>query len=41
MSHRTATANGNDPVQRNAAADAHAVHDGVIFTAIVGCIYWP
>ena len=39
MSNRTAVANGVDPVQRKAAADASAVQDGVNLVAIVGCIH--
>ena len=39
MSKRTAIANGADPVQRKAAADANAVQDGVNLVAIVGCFH--
>jgi hypothetical protein len=39
MSRRTAVANGADPVQRKAAADANLVQDGVNLVAIVGCFH--
>lgn len=39
MSKRTAVANGADPVQQKAAADANAVQDGVNLVAIVGCFH--
>ena len=39
MSHRTAVANGADPVQQKAADDAHAVQDGVNLVAIIGCFH--
>ena len=35
----TATADGVNPVQQRAAADANAVQDGVNLVAIVGCFY--
>lgn len=36
MPNRTAVANGADPSQQRAAADANAVQDGVNLVAIVG-----
>jgi len=39
MSKRTAIANGGDPIQRRAAADANSVQDAVNLVAIVGCIH--
>lgn len=39
MSKRTATANGADPVQQKAAADANAVQDAVNLVAVVGCFH--
>ena len=35
----TATADGVNPVQQRAAADANAVQDGVNLVAIVGCFH--
>jgi hypothetical protein len=37
--NRTATANGADPVQQKAAADANAVQDAVNLVAVVGCFH--
>lgn len=37
MPKRTAVANGADPVQQKAAADANAVQDAVNLVAVVGC----
>lgn len=39
MSKRTAIANGADPVQQQAAADAAQVQDAVNLVAIVGCFH--
>lgn len=39
MPKRTAIANGADPAQQSAAADANAVQDGVNLIAIVGCFH--
>ena len=39
MPNRTATANGGDPIQQKAAADANAVQDGCNLVAIVGTFY--
>ena len=39
MSKRTATANGADPVQRQAAHDANAVQDGCNLLAIAGAFH--
>ncbi len=39
MATRTATANGADPVQQKAAADANAVQGGVNLVAIVGSFH--
>ena len=39
MSNRTAVANGADPVQQRAAADANAVQDACNLVAIVGCFH--
>lgn len=39
MSMRTANANGSDPVQLEAAADANAVQDAVNLVAVVGCFH--
>ena len=39
MSKRTSTANGANPIQQKAAADANAVQDGVNLVAIVGCFH--
>ena len=39
MSNRTAVANGSDPVQKHAAADANAVQDACNLTAVVGCFH--
>ncbi len=39
MPTRTATANGAEPVQQKAAADASAVQDAVNLVAIVGCFH--
>jgi len=39
MSKRTAIANGGDPIQRSAAADASSVQDAVNLVAIIGCFH--
>src|SRR5258708_36153232 len=39
MSKRPAVANGADPVQQQAAADANAVQDACNLVAIVGCFH--
>ena len=39
MPNRTAVANGADPVQQQAAADANAVQDACNLVAIVGCFH--
>ncbi len=39
MSKRTAVANGADPVQQQAAAEASAVQDAVNLVAVVGCFH--
>jgi hypothetical protein len=39
MPTRTAIANGADPVQQKAAADANAVQDACNLVAVVGCYY--
>ena len=39
MSNRTAVANGADPVQQQAAADANAVQDACNLVAVVGCFH--
>ena len=39
MSKRTAVANGADPDQQMAAADANAVQDAVNLVAVVGCFH--
>jgi hypothetical protein len=39
MSNRTAIANGADPVQQKAAADASAVQDACNPVAVVGCFH--
>jgi hypothetical protein len=39
MPKRTATANGADPVQREAACDANAVQNAVNLVAIVGAFH--
>ncbi len=39
MSNRTAVANGADPVQQKAAADANAVQDACNLVAVVGCFH--
>lgn len=39
MSNRTAVANGVDPVQQEAAADANAVRDACNLVAIVGSFH--
>ena len=39
MSKRTAVANGADPVQQKAAADANAVQNAVNLVAVVGCFH--
>jgi hypothetical protein len=39
MSKRTAIANGADPIQQSAAADANAVQNAVNLVAIVGCFH--
>lgn len=39
MSKRTAIANGADPIQQQAAADANAVQDACNLVAIVGCLH--
>ena len=39
MSNRTAVANGADPVQQQAAADANVVQDACNLTAVVGCFH--
>jgi hypothetical protein len=39
MSARTAVANGADPIQQNAAADANAVQCGCNLVAIVGAFH--
>ena len=39
MSKRIAIANGADPVQQQAAADANAVQDACNLMAVVGCFH--
>jgi len=39
MSNRTGIANGADPVQQKAAADANVVQDAVNLVAVVGCFH--
>jgi hypothetical protein len=39
MPKRTALANGADPIQQNAAADANAVQDACNLVAVVGCFH--
>jgi len=39
MSKRFSIANGGDPIQQRAAADANAVQDAVNLVAIVGCFH--
>ncbi len=39
MPNRSATANGADPVQQKAAADANAVQDAVNLVAVVGSFH--
>jgi hypothetical protein len=39
MPNRSAVANGADPVQQKAAADASAVQDAVNLVAVVGCFH--
>ncbi len=39
MLNRTAVANGADPVQQKAAADANAVQDACNPVAVVGCFH--
>ena len=39
MPNRTAIANGADPVQQKAAADANAVQDACNLVAVVGCFH--
>lgn len=39
MPNRTAIANGADPIQQKAAADANAVQDAVNLVAVVGCFH--
>ena len=39
MPNRSAIANGADPVQQKAAADANAVQDAVNLVAVVGCFH--
>jgi hypothetical protein len=39
MSNRTASANGANPIQQQAAADANAVQDACNLVAIVGCFH--
>jgi hypothetical protein len=39
MPNRITLANGADPIQRKAAADAGAVQNGVNIVAIVGCFH--
>lgn len=39
MPNQTTSANGSDPIQQKAAADANAVQDGVNLVAIVGCFH--
>ena len=39
MSNRPAVANGSDPVQQKAAADANAVQDACNLVAVVGCFH--
>ena len=39
MSNRSAIANGANPVQQKAAADANAVQDAVNLVAILGCFH--
>jgi len=39
VSKRTAVANGGDPIQQRAAADANAVQDAVNLVAIIGCFH--
>ena len=39
MSSRTAVANGVDPLQQQAAADANAVQDACNLVAVVGCFH--
>jgi hypothetical protein len=37
--NRTAYANGADPVQQKASADANAIQDAVNFVAVVDCFH--
>lgn len=39
MSKRIAVANGGDPIQQRAAADANSVQDAVNLVAIIGCFH--
>lgn len=39
MSKRIAVANGVDPIQQRAAADANSVQDAVNLVAIIGCFH--
>ena len=39
MSNRTAVADGADPLQQQAAADANAVQDACNLVAVVGCFH--
>lgn len=39
MPTRTAVANGADPIQQKAAADANAVQDACNLVAVVGCFH--
>lgn len=39
MPNRISTANGSDPVQQHAAADANAVQDACNLVAVVGCFH--
>jgi hypothetical protein len=39
MSKRTSVANGTDPIQQRAAADANAVQNACNIVAVVGCFH--
>jgi hypothetical protein len=39
MSNCTAVANGSEPIQQQAAADANAVQDACNLVAVVGCFH--
>jgi hypothetical protein len=39
MPKRTTVANGSDPAQQKASADANAVQDAVNLVAVVGCFH--